>query len=96
MYDLRMLAAVARSLTRPRSFADPTKMVTRSMRMFELVIGLLVLAVLGSFVALLAKVDPVWKDVFHGYVPGPGIVRGGGLYIAVGYALPLPPKRAGC
>lgn len=59
-------------------------MVTRSMRMFELVIGLLVLAVLGSFVALLVKVSPVWKDVFHGYVPGPGIVRGGGLYISVG------------
>ncbi|KAL8279243.1 hypothetical protein RQP46_008280 [Phenoliferia psychrophenolica] len=62
----------------------PAKMVTRSMRMFELVIGLLVLTVLGSFVALLVKVSPVWKDVFFGYVPGPGIVRGGGLYIAVG------------
>ncbi|KAK4703241.1 metal iron transporter, partial [Phenoliferia sp. Uapishka_3] len=62
----------------------PTKMVTRSMRLFELVIGLLVLAVLGSFVALLVKVSPVWRKVFHGYVPGPGIIRGGGLYIAVG------------
>lgn len=59
-------------------------MVTRSMRIFELVIGLLVLLVLGSFVALLVKVSPIWKDVFHGYVPGPGIIRGGGLYIAVG------------
>lgn len=64
--------------------SDPTKMVTRSMRIFELVIGLLVLLVLGSFVALLVKVSPIWKDVFHGYVPGPGIIRGGGLYIAVG------------
>lgn len=54
------------------------------MRMFELFIGVLVLTVLGSFVALLVKVSPVWKDVFFGYVPGPGIVRVGGLYIAVG------------
>ncbi|SGY68165.1 BQ5605_C004g02859 [Microbotryum silenes-dioicae] len=62
----------------------PTRMITRSMRMFELLIGLLVMTVLGSFVALLVKVSPVWKDVFHGYVPGPGIIRGGGLYVAVG------------
>ncbi|KAI5478528.1 metal iron transporter [Pseudohyphozyma bogoriensis] len=62
----------------------PTKLVTRSMRLFEAMIGLLVLCVLGSFVALLVKVSPVWKDVFHGYVPGPGFIRGGGLYVAVG------------
>jgi metal iron transporter len=59
-------------------------MVTTSMRCFEFLIGVLVVVVLGSFVALLVKVDPVWKDVFYGYVPGPGIIRGGGLYIAVG------------
>lgn len=54
------------------------------MRAFELLVGLMVIVVLGSFVALLVKVDPIWKDVFFGYVPGPGIIRGGGLYIAVG------------
>ncbi|ORY90855.1 natural resistance-associated macrophage protein-domain-containing protein [Leucosporidium creatinivorum] len=62
----------------------PTRMVTTSMRVFEFFIGALVIVVLGSFVALLVKVDPIWKDVFRGYVPGPGIIRGGGLYIAVG------------
>jgi hypothetical protein len=57
------------------------------MRLFELMIGVLVLTVLGSFVALLVKVSPVWKDAFRGFVPGSGIVKDGGLYIAVGYVL---------
>ncbi|GAA5831141.1 hypothetical protein JCM11251_005159, partial [Rhodosporidiobolus azoricus] len=62
----------------------PARTVTTSMRCFELLIGLLVLTVLGSFVALLVKIGPVWKDVFYGYVPRSGIIRGGGIYIAVG------------
>lgn len=62
----------------------PSKFVTRSMRGFEFFIGLLVLIVLGSFVALLAKVSPDWRDVFHGFVPGPKVVQDGGLYVAVG------------
>ena len=62
----------------------PSKFVTRSMRGFEFFIGLLVLVVLGSFVALIAKVSPDWADVFHGYVPGPRIVSNGALYSAVG------------
>lgn len=62
----------------------PTRTVTRSMRVFELLIGVLVLCVLGAFVALLVKVSPVWKDVFLGYVPRSGIIADGGIYIAVG------------
>ncbi|KAK4049425.1 Manganese transporter smf1 [Microbotryomycetes sp. JL201] len=62
----------------------PAQTVTRSMRFFEFFIGALVMVVLGSFVALLAKVDPVWKDVFKGYLPSSGIVKNGGIYIAVG------------
>lgn len=71
------------------------------MRIFELVLGLMVMTVyvplsatmmptdawayrLGSFVALLVKVSPIWRDVFYGYVPGPGIVAPGALYISVG------------
>lgn len=68
------------------------------MRVFELLIGLLVLCVLASFVALLVKVSPVWKDVFYGYVPRSGIIKGGGIYIAVGSVpslLPLPPSLSG-
>lgn len=63
---------------------DPTRMVTRSMRIFEFFIGGLVLVVLASFVALLVRVSPVWKDAFRGYVPSSGIVSNGALYIAVG------------
>ncbi|GJN88014.1 hypothetical protein Rhopal_000970-T1 [Rhodotorula paludigena] len=65
-------------------FNYPQRTVSTSMRLFELLIGLLVLCVLASFVALLVKVGPVWKDVFYGYVPGPRLVNGGGIYIAVG------------
>lgn len=62
----------------------PTKFVTRSMRAFEFFIGLLVIIVLGSFVALIVKVSPAWRDVFHGYVPSERIVSDGALYVAVG------------
>ncbi|GAA5984145.1 hypothetical protein JCM11641_000328 [Rhodosporidiobolus odoratus] len=62
----------------------PARTVSTSMRCFELLIGLLVLTVLGSFVALLVEISPTWRDVFRGYVPSSGIVRGGGIYIAVG------------
>jgi len=60
------------------------------MRLFELLIGLLVLTVLGSFVALLVEVEPVWRDAFHGYIPSSGIINNGGVYIAVGYVVTLP------
>ncbi|GAA5901927.1 uncharacterized protein JCM6883_000442 [Sporobolomyces salmoneus] len=62
----------------------PTRTVTRSMRLFELLLGLLVLTVLGSFVALLVEVKPKWDDVFLGYVPSSGVINNGGIYIAVG------------
>ena len=64
--------------------ADPQKMVSTSMRVFEAFIGLLVIVVLGAFVALLVRVSPVWADVFRGYVPSSGLVRSGGVYVAVG------------
>lgn len=54
------------------------------MRMFELLIGLLVLCVLGSFVAMLVKVGPDWGDAFKGYLPSSGIISNGAIYIAVG------------
>lgn len=60
------------------------KFVTRSMRLFELMIGVLMVVVLGSFIALLVKIQPVWSDVFVGYVPSAGIVNNGGIYSAVG------------
>lgn len=58
--------------------------MTTSMRMFELLIGLLVLCVLGSFVAMLVKVGPDWGDAFKGYLPSSGIINNGAIYIAVG------------
>lgn len=46
-------------------------------------IGVLVIIVLGSFVALLVKVNPNYSDVFRGYVPSPEMIASGGLYSAV-------------
>ena len=66
------------------STTDPTRTMTTSMRMFELLIGLLVLCVLGSFVAMLVKVGPDWGDAFKGYLPSSGIINNGAIYIAVG------------
>lgn len=54
------------------------------MRLFELLIGVLVLAVLGSFAALVVRVGPNWSEVFRDFLPNPGILRPGGLYAAVG------------
>jgi metal iron transporter len=54
------------------------------MRYFELLITGLILVVVSSFIALLVRVKPNWGDVFFGYIPGPGIVANGGVYLAVG------------
>lgn len=63
---------------------DPTRTMTTSMRVFEILIGLLVLVVLGSFVGLLIKVGPNWGQAFLGFVPSSGIINNGAIYIAVG------------
>jgi metal iron transporter len=54
------------------------------MRLFEMIIGLLIVIVLGCFVALLVRVGPAWGDVFRSYLPNSGIIEAGGLYAAVG------------
>lgn len=54
------------------------------MQIFELMIAVLVLTVLGSFIALLVRVSPDWGQAFLGFIPSAGIVNNGAVFIAVG------------
>ncbi|KAH8930100.1 natural resistance-associated macrophage protein [Atractiella rhizophila] len=62
----------------------PSRVMTRSMRIFEAVIAVLVFTVLISFVILLIKMSPDAGEVLKGYLPSDKIVNGGALYVAVG------------
>lgn len=57
---------------------------TKSLRIFEFLIGILVLVIISSLVALVVKVDPYWPDLFYGYVPSAKIVDPQALYVAIG------------
>ncbi|PKI83057.1 Manganese transporter smf1 [Malassezia vespertilionis] len=54
-----------------------------SVRIFETLIGVLVIIVLTCFIVLLVRVDPNWGDVFHGYIPSPVVVSSKGLYVSI-------------
>lgn len=52
-------------------------------RLFEALIGVLVLIVLVCFCILLRRVLPDWGDVFDGFVPSSTVVTSEGLYISI-------------
>ena len=52
-------------------------------RLFEALIGVLVLIVLVCFCILLRRVLPNWGDVFYGFVPTSTVVTSEGLYISI-------------
>lgn len=54
-----------------------------SVRIFESLIGALVLIVLACFIILLVRVKPDWSDVFKGYVPSQKVVDADGLYVSI-------------
>ncbi|WFC94186.1 Manganese transporter smf1 [Malassezia brasiliensis] len=54
-----------------------------SVRIFESLIGALVLIVLACFIILLVRVKPDWGDVFKGYVPSEKVVDADGLYVSI-------------
>lgn len=54
-----------------------------SVRIFEMLIGVLVMIVLACFIVLIVRVDPDWGDVFYGYVPSPKIVQADSLYVSI-------------
>lgn len=62
----------------------PSRVVTRSMRLFEIMIASLVFIVLASFVAVLIQVQPNWAEAFKGYLPSEQVVQGDALYAAIG------------
>lgn len=52
-------------------------------RIFEALIGVLVMVVLVCFCVLLAQVRPNWGQVFYGYVPSSTVVTSHGLYVSI-------------
>lgn len=52
-------------------------------RLFEMLIGILVMIVLSCFIVLLVRVDPDWGDVFYGYLPTSHLVESGSLYVSI-------------
>ena len=40
--------------------------------------------VIGPLIAIVVTVDPVWGDVFEGYLPSREIINPGPLYVSIG------------
>ncbi|KAG2022460.1 hypothetical protein CC2G_000207 [Coprinopsis cinerea AmutBmut pab1-1] len=64
------------------AFGDPLR--GRPVRLFELLIAGMVIAVLVCMCIVISKVDVHWGDAFLGYVPSKYIFQSGGLYTSVG------------
>ncbi|KIJ45571.1 hypothetical protein M422DRAFT_227211 [Sphaerobolus stellatus SS14] len=56
----------------------------RPVRMFEVLIVVLVLAVLTCFIILIVRVSPQWGPVFDGYIPSKALLDPGALYLSIG------------
>ncbi|KAA1468135.1 smf Mn2+ and Fe2+ transporter [Dentipellis sp. KUC8613] len=56
----------------------------RPVKMFELIIAALVIAVLICMCIIISRVSVNWGDAFDGYVPSKTIFEHGGLYTSVG------------
>lgn len=64
------------------AFRDPLR--GRPVRLFELLIGGMVIAVLVCMAIVISRVDVNWGDAFQGYLPSKYIFQSGGLYTSVG------------
>ncbi|KAG8748869.1 hypothetical protein FRC12_013748, partial [Ceratobasidium sp. 428] len=56
----------------------------RPVRAFELLLMSLVLVVFVVFIILIRKINPVWSDVFNGYLPSKTLFQPGALYTSIG------------
>ncbi|KAF8817621.1 natural resistance-associated macrophage protein [Phlegmacium glaucopus] len=56
----------------------------RPVRLFEVLIASMVLAVLICMIIIIAKVHVDWGDAFQGYIPSKYIFSSGGIYTSVG------------
>ncbi|KAK0217351.1 natural resistance-associated macrophage protein [Armillaria nabsnona] len=64
------------------AFGDPLR--GRPVRVFEIIIAALVIAVLICMCIIIARVDVHWPDAFLGYLPSKYIFKDGALYTSVG------------
>jgi metal iron transporter len=58
---------------------DPLK--GRPVRVFEVFVGAMVVAVLICMAIIVGRINPHWPDVFQGFLPSKHIVQNGGLYV---------------
>ncbi|EDR15358.1 putative transporter of the NRAMP family [Laccaria bicolor S238N-H82] len=56
----------------------------RPVKVFEIFIAVMVLAVLICMVVIISKINVNWADAFQGYLPSKYIFKSGGLYTSVG------------
>ncbi|VDC05782.1 unnamed protein product [Peniophora sp. CBMAI 1063] len=64
------------------AFGDPLR--KRPVKVFELLIGVLVLITLVCMCIIISRVNVEWGQAFLGYVPSKTIFQSGGLYTSVG------------
>ncbi|KAK0219898.1 putative transporter of the NRAMP family [Armillaria fumosa] len=64
------------------AFGDPLR--GRPVRVFEVIIAALVIAVLICMCIIIARVDVHWPEAFLGYVPSSYMFKNGALYTSVG------------
>ncbi len=60
------------------AISDPTR--GKPVRVFELLIAALVLAVIVSLAIVIAKVSPDWGDAFEGFLPSKTLFEPGAIY----------------
>lgn len=58
--------------------SDPTR--GKPVRVFELLIAALVLAVFVSLAIVIAQVSPDWNDAFEGFLPSKTLFKPGAIY----------------
>ncbi|KIP03915.1 hypothetical protein PHLGIDRAFT_110303 [Phlebiopsis gigantea 11061_1 CR5-6] len=56
----------------------------KPVRLFEIIIGVLVLIVLICMAVIIAQVHVRWSDTFDGFLPSGSLFKSGGLYTSIG------------
>ncbi|KIM38137.1 hypothetical protein M413DRAFT_447908 [Hebeloma cylindrosporum] len=64
------------------AMGDPLR--GKPVKMFEILIGAMVIAVLVCMIVIISKVDVNWAHAFEGYIPSKYIFGSGGIYTSVG------------
>jgi metal iron transporter len=61
----------------------PSKTTSTSMRIFEFIVGFLILVVLACMAVLMHRLEPHWGTVFRSYLPTKQLFGSGGVYQSI-------------